>query len=298
MEQDKACNAQNGNAQEVTVLPKVLQYEKLSNTADLENAVKTAERTEELIRKIKTLAIKQTNKYDWIDMQGKPYLQSSGAEKVARLFGISWRVCAEYPKKETIADENGSYYMYVYKGEFMMGGKAIEVVGTCSQKDKFLGTQGAKNRPLSEIDEGNIIKKAYTNMVGRGITTILGIRNLTWDEINSGGIDRNTTSKVNYAQGSKGGKATTEIIGIVRDLKVKEGTSKTGKAYKILAFNLTDKNGQIHHINTFDNKEILDGFEVKAAELEAKEYKGTVTYVAKRIEIASELCSDNDSIGG
>ena len=182
--------------------------------------------------------------------------------------------------------------MYVYKGEFMMGGKTIEAIGTCSQKDKFLGTQGANNRPLSEIDECNITKKAYTNMVGRGITTILGIRNLTWEEINSGGVNRNSTSKVSYAQGSKGGKATTEIVGIVSDFKVKEGTSKAGKAYKILAFNLTDKAGEIHHINTFDAKEILDGFEVRAVELEAKEYKGTITYVAKRIEIVSE----NDGI--
>lgn len=186
-------------------LETVEQNNVLATTEDLENAIKQAERREELVRKIKILAIKQTNKNDFVDMGGKPYLQASGAEKIARLFGISWKICEGYPKKETITDEKGTYYMYTYKGEFTMGGKSIEIIGTCSQKDKFLGTQGNKERPASEIDETNIIKKANTNMIARGITTILGIRNLTWDEVNQGGVEQKQTSKVTYATGGAGG---------------------------------------------------------------------------------------------
>jgi len=273
---------------EITVLPS----QEMSTTQDLEAAIKTAERTEELVRKIKILAIKQTNKHDWIDQAGKPYLQASGAEKIARLFGISWRICSEYPKKETISDENGNYYMYVYKGEFTMGGKSIEVVGTCSQKDKFFGKTKEGLKPLSEIDECNISRKAYTNMVGRGIKTILGIRSLTWEEVNGGNIKQSDIAKVEYSQGSKGGKAMSEIVGIVSNYTVKEGTGKSGKPYKFFVFELIDKNNNAHNISTFDDKKIQNGFEVKASELESKEYNGKITYSAKKVEIVSE----NDGI--
>ena len=180
---------------------------------DMEETIRTAEKVEAMIRKIKILAIKQTNSKDWVDMQGKPYLQSSGAEKIARLFGISWRICMGYPKREDKQDEKGNYYIYSFKGEFTMGGKSIEVIGTCSQRDKFFGKdKKAENglKPASEIDETCIIKKANTNMVVRGITTILGIRNMTWDDIREGGIDTSQSVKVSYATGGAGGGKISE----------------------------------------------------------------------------------------
>ena len=48
--------------------------------SDLEAALKIAERNEQLAKKIKLIAIKQTNPKDWVDQDGKPYLQSTGAE--------------------------------------------------------------------------------------------------------------------------------------------------------------------------------------------------------------------------
>ena len=38
---------------------------------------------------IVTLALKRTNENDWVDQQGKPYLTCSGAERIARLFGVN-----------------------------------------------------------------------------------------------------------------------------------------------------------------------------------------------------------------
>lgn len=226
-------------SREINVVPEA----PMVTEEDLENAIKKAERMETLVRKIKTLAIKQTNSNDWVDMQGKPYLQSSGAEKIARMFGISWRICEGYPKKETMQDEKGSYYMYTYKGEFTMGGKSIEIIGTCSQRDKFFGKdKNAENglKPASEIDETNIIKKANTNMIARGITTILGIRNLTWDEIKNGGVDQKKTNKVTYASGGAGGGKISEaqakrLFAIMKSSGMKEEDLKAylKKTYKV-----------------------------------------------------------------
>lgn len=178
----------------------------MATEEDLELAVKKAERTVALVTKIKNLVFKLTNNNDWVDMQGKPYLQSSGAEKVARPFGVSWKL--EKPIKETISDEKGSYYMYSCKGQFTLGGKTIEVIGTCSQKDKFFGRDKNSEtglKPASEIDETNIIKKSTTNCIAKGIATILGIRNLKWEELEQAGIHRDKSAKVTYATGGAGG---------------------------------------------------------------------------------------------
>ena len=184
----------------------VLAKQPVATKEDLAFAIKTAQETMELVKQIKLLAIKQTNKHDWVDMQGKPYLQSSGAEKIARLFGISWKIIEH--KREDKQDDKGAYYIYVYKGEFTMGGKTIEVIGTCSQRDRFFGKDKNSEtgfKAASDVDITNVMKKANTNMINRGITTLLGIRNLTWEEVKQGGVDSSQTTKVTYAQGGAGG---------------------------------------------------------------------------------------------
>lgn len=213
--------------------------------SDLENALKVAERNERLAQKIKILAIKQTNPKDWVDQDGKPYLQSSGAEKVARLFGISWRLCEGYPKKETLKDEAGTYYLYTCKGEFEMGGKTVEVIGTCSQRDKFFGRKGGELKAESEIDITNIIRKAVTNMEVNGITRLLGIRNLTWEEINEAGIKQENSNAVNYK--TKTGEAA-EVEGFIEAGSSKSGTT-AGRAWK--RYDITVKNIRLQ---TFDSK--------------------------------------------
>jgi len=160
-----------------------------------------AEKQIDAIRKIKSIVLKVTNNQDWVDQNGKPYLQASGGEKVARVFGISWRIDAP-----VFAQEPDGHFQYTYKGFFSLGGATIEVIGTRSSKDGFFKryTGSGENRvalPPSEIDKGDVEKAAYTNCIGNGITRLLGIRNLTWEEVEAGGIKRGSTGTVRY--GSK-----------------------------------------------------------------------------------------------
>lgn len=231
----------NVNKQPAVIMPTT----PVVSESDLEAALKVAERNELLARKIKTLAIKQTNPKDWADMDGKPYLQASGAEKIARLFGISWRICEGYPQRDDQKDDKGSYYVYTYKGEFEMCGKTIEVIGTCSQRDKFFGRKGGELKNESEIDVTNIIRKAMTNMEVNGITRMLGIRNLTWEELAEAGLNQDKSAQVNYK--TKAGEAA-EVEGTVQSLTAKSG-AKNGKAWKL--YNITVNNILM---STFDTK--------------------------------------------
>lgn len=152
-----------------------------------------AERRVDAVNRIKNLSLRVTNHQDWTNQGGKPYMQVSGAEKVARLFGISWRL--DEPTRE---DHTDGHFSYTFKGYFAMGSAEIEVVGTRSSSDPFF--MGSKDNPkhTSEIDRNDVKKGAMTNCIGNGISRLLGIRNLTWEELAAAGISQEKTGKVNY----------------------------------------------------------------------------------------------------
>lgn len=215
--------------------------------------IEMAERAEkriEAVRKIKTLSLRLTNKHDWTDQNGKPYLQASGGEKIARMFGISWTI--DEPTKENL---EGGHYMYSYKGTFTAFGTSIEAIGTRNSKDGFFKkydykkSKGKSERtelPASEIDPGDVKRAAYTNCIGNGVTRLLGIRNLTWEEIEQhSGVKRSDVSKIEYKTGGKasGPKETSTGNG--------DQEKATGPQFKKLYAMLKGKNFADEDIDTF-----------------------------------------------
>lgn len=183
-----------------TGLPATLQSDNLLVVAQ------EAEKRIEAINKIKSIALRVTNELDWRDEGGKPYLQVSGAEKVARVFGISWTL--ETPLKTT--DPEG-HFVFATKGNFSMGGGGIDFIGTRRSRDPFfLKRKDKPDRLPSEINEMNVMKASITNCLGNGITRLLGIRNLTWDEVKLGGVDRSKVVKTEYKKPPQAQKTAQE----------------------------------------------------------------------------------------
>ncbi len=196
-----------------------------------------AEKRIDAMNKIKRVAIKLTNKHDWTDQGGKPYLQVSGAEKIARMFGISWRISE--PIRE---DMDGGHFSFTYRGNFSLAGATIDAIGTRSSKDGFFKKYSGKGDdrvelPASEIDRGDVKKSAYTNCIGNGITRLLGIRNLTYEDLQEfagltpemlGRVDYKSRGKANAGIASEGAQ---EVSTAVEDVRRKDGKTKAGKAY-------------------------------------------------------------------
>jgi len=152
--------------------------------------VARADKQVEILQKILGIAVKRTTHYDWTDMQGKPYLTSSGAEKLMPLFGVS---LSDTSYEKTFSqDDKGHSYIYQYKGKFSWQGGSIEAIGACSSRDKFFAWDSREQtyKALSDVDETNIMKAAYSNMVVNGVTRLLGVRSLTWDQLKEFGIDQ------------------------------------------------------------------------------------------------------------
>lgn len=168
-----------------------------------------AEKRVMALNKIKRAALLATSARDWTDQNGNPYLQVSGAEKVARVFGIAWKI--DEPIMEI---EESGHFSYTYKGYFTVAGATIEAIGTRSSKDPFFKRYAGRGDdrhelPPSELDKGDLKKAAYTNLLGNGITRLLGLRNLTWEDIKEyAGITKDQVGRVDY---KKNGKAQSGI---------------------------------------------------------------------------------------
>lgn len=165
-----------------------------------------AERRIEAINRIMSASLKITNEKDWILIAGTPYLQESGATKVARLFGIGWSI--ENPILET---ETDGHFTYTYKGKFFMGGTSIEATGSRSSKDDFFTGKTNPKAP-QDIDKRDVKMSAYTNCINNGIKRILpGLRNLTIEDMTNAGLDCNKMKGYTFKGNSK--NANTTVTG-------------------------------------------------------------------------------------
>lgn len=192
---------------------------------NVENVLALAERADKMVNalnKIMSAAIKITTERDWCLIGGTPYLQESGAAKVARLFGISWRIHDGYPKTELDGD---GYPSYTYRMTFTLGGASIEQDGSRSSRDEFFaGKRSDKNgnalkqKSVDEIDLGDVKRAAYTNCLNNGIKRILpGLRNIDVATLEASGLRGDQIRGYTFKEGSHGGtrQSAPEESGIV-----------------------------------------------------------------------------------
>ena len=240
-----------------------------------------AENADKRVAAMQTLrraSLKLMNKNDWVDQDGKPYPQSSGLEKVADAWGLSWGFLGN-PQKVVETDR---YLIITSLYVESPWGRRIEVIGTRASDDPLYGKAGGVLRPLSEIDEGDIRKASYTNALARGISIMLGLRNMTWEEL---GVKADEVQKVErYAkaeatddekkQQNEIREILTEIVGgdAMKALKpLEEVTSFVGKDGKavpgVKAFSkLTGPRLEVTLGKAKDMKKVRDGEMSDAAE--------------------------------
>jgi hypothetical protein len=193
---------QNGEAVEMEVEVIKPQSPPAPPETSLDQIVAHAEQNVQLAKRLIQAALKMTIEADWVDQGGKPYLTHAGAEKIARRFGVCWENVRCW--KEWSEDEKGRFYIYTFTGKFYLkSGDSIEAIGTCSQRDKFFSLSNGQPRPLSEIDETNIKKAAYSNLIVNGITHLLGLRSLSWDQLKEAGLNIDKIAKVEFKEAPK-----------------------------------------------------------------------------------------------
>lgn len=148
------------------------------------------------------VSLQRTNVADWVKMGGKYYLQASGCQKIRSVWGIYFRdkscVREDYP------DGGYAYYVTGLIGSQLLDrfyGKEItaEADGGRSSKDPFF-TKGDRTP-----DPQDVRKAALSNFEARAISSFLGLKNFTDEDLRKNGLDVNKVQGVEYAKGAEGG---------------------------------------------------------------------------------------------
>lgn len=171
-----------------------------------DNIIYLAERADkyiEAMNKIMTAALRITNELDWCLIGGTPYLQESGATKVARLFGISIQVIGN----PTIEVDRDGYKTYTYRARFMLRDQYVECEGSRSASEDFFAGKGKTKKP-DEIDDRDVKMAAYTNCVNNGIKRLIpNLRNIDTATLEAAGLKVSEIRGYTFKTGTKGGNS-------------------------------------------------------------------------------------------
>ena len=161
------------------------------------------------------ISIQRTNHLDWVRQVARAkdgtlkesfYLQATGARKVRPIFGIYYRNRAV--TKEALPEGE---YAYLVTGEVgskvldqLYGEVTIEVDGGRSSSEAFFtGRDGKK-----AVDMLDVRKAALSNWEARAVTALLGLGNLSEEDLKRNGIDTSKIAKAEYQGGAEGGGQT------------------------------------------------------------------------------------------
>ena len=168
-----------------------------------------AERRVAAVNTIMKAALGVTTHLDWVNIGGKPYLQETGASKIARLMGVSM-IVRDY--KKVYDDDKSGHYAYHYDMRMSFAGAEIDATGLRSTRDDFfIGSPNAtmKNekgetvlkpqKKPQDVDERDVKLSAYTNCLNNGIKRIVpGLRNITVETLKEGGIEVDKIKGYNF----------------------------------------------------------------------------------------------------
>jgi hypothetical protein len=222
-----------------------------------DKAIEQANKRVSFFKQIKNVSLRMTNIADWTNQNGTPYLGGPGVEKLKPVWGIYFKNI----KIEQIPDGTG--FIFECKGiaGSRVTGEESEFIGGRNSNDSFF--TGKEKQKI--VDLMDVRKAAYTNFEVNAVMRLLGMRNLTWEDLKPAGLNQDKANKIDYNSGSQGGQVKgDETIESKREeirtmlLEISNGDTAIAKNLLIEYTEWTDKNG-----NTILGKENVKYLTVK-----------------------------------
>lgn len=163
-------------------------------------------RTEMMARAI-PLAISSTNENDWSFIGNNLWLDGTGAEKVARRFGVTFG--RPTIRREWDEDAKGRFYNFICEGEGWLSERdRIWVEGTASSRDDFLTRNGKV-----DADSNDIRKKAFTNWEVNIVTRLLGLRGITGEDLRAANLKPELIARAEFKSSQESGEGGAMVGG-------------------------------------------------------------------------------------
>ena len=279
-----------------------------------ENYVKAVEGQIVLRSKLLMTALKALKPHDIQDFDGKPYLEGEGAARimaVVRGFRVG--------EAKFVVEQIAPHYFVECAIPIEFKGATTVAIGDCSTQDSFFtGKDGHSGRYGKYIEQtgsevmatrlllGDAKKKARENAISRGVSELLGLKGLSWADLEELGLKRGEAgSSVKFKTGSQGGEIKTfsvtgakilakgSVVNIQGQLvDVKERPISGGKT--ITDHYLTEGTVQIK-IGKWGScvEGLKAGDAIFAKEVTVGEYNGAPTYMAKEISKVESEATPN-----
>lgn len=176
------------------------------------------------------VSLQRTNPRDWVKMGDRFYLQATGAQKLRAVFGLYYR-----DRRATREVNPDGSYSYIVTGTIgsklldgLYGEVTLEIEGGRSSNDPFFAKGNRTPDPL------DVRKASLANWEVRAVTALLGLGNLTAEDLTKNGVNTSQIIGVEYQKGAEGGGNGTVISeaqakrlwAIAREHKVAEETLK------------------------------------------------------------------------
>ncbi len=150
---------------------------------------------------------------DFIDFDGKPYLEGEGADRIAAIVGI--QLSRPLIEVRTVGDD--IFVEVVGEATWPLTGAVASEFGSCSTRDKFFSGRDGDSATMSRLLEsangdrklaaemlaGHVKKKAIANWKSRVVSAVLGVKGLTWADLEKLGLNRSQSgAAVQFKKGS------------------------------------------------------------------------------------------------
>jgi hypothetical protein len=176
-----------------------------------EEVMARIEKWNEVLDQVTNFALQRTKPRHWCALgeknNTKPWLTGPGAENMVKRCGLKVDYCDPPYIIESGKDSDGAFVNYTCRLRVGLGRWAsIVAEGHCTSRDRFFNRGGRLSH--ARIDKGNLQQSAYTNALVNGVCRLLGIRNLTWDElreVTNGGVEADKCTTAEFGSGKQGG---------------------------------------------------------------------------------------------
>lgn len=198
---------QEPQSTEVTVLGEGVTALEFNTDEEMKCAIEKIERRNTYIDQVTKMALGKLSPVDFHDFGGKPFLQGVGAQRLIKYFGISIVNKKRIPERgyEIIEGDTANRLRVTYRATFSLGSMAIEGEGMRDTHNLLFGKKDDKFKEIADIELPNLDRAATTAMYRDGVSTLLGLKSLTWEYLKELGFSPDKTTGHTYKIGSKGG---------------------------------------------------------------------------------------------
>lgn len=181
---------------------------------DAAKALAAVDRRIEFIKEVRARTLKLTLPQDWVNIGGKPWLQVIGAQRIKQPWGVYFKDLRIEPsldetRRRLKAGEHVSCEVLGIAGCRITGEESV-ILGGRSTEDGFFTGKDDDGAPIAEnlatMDAEDLRKAAVSNWEVRAVTDLLGLRGLTWEDLQRFGISKEQAGgSVTFRSGASGG---------------------------------------------------------------------------------------------